>query len=125
MRMPAKLKTKWLKALRSGTYKQAKGTLYNPKTAGFCCLGVLQHVEEKGCVEVDSFDNYCDVPSVQWMDAHGIELDLDAGHWSVEEDAQIECLINMNDGSKNGSKVISAKKFTTIANWIEKNVEAY
>lgn len=123
MKMPAKLKTKWLKALRSGTYKQAKGTLYNPKTAGFCCLGVLQHVEEKGSVEVDHHDNYCDVPSVKWMTDHGIQLDVNG--WSVEDDSQIDCLINMNDGSKDGTKVIKSKRFTTIANWIEKNVEAY
>lgn len=33
---------KWLKALRSGDYKQGNGHL---KTADnkFCCLGVLQH----------------------------------------------------------------------------------
>jgi hypothetical protein len=32
-------KAKWLKALRSGKYKQARGTLFNGD--GYCCLGVL------------------------------------------------------------------------------------
>jgi hypothetical protein len=37
--MNAKLKAKWVKALRSGEYEQAHRALYNG--AGFCCLGVL------------------------------------------------------------------------------------
>lgn len=32
----------WLKALRSGAFKQTKGMLYNPQDNGFCCLGVLR-----------------------------------------------------------------------------------
>ena len=30
----------WIKALRSGEYKQGKGTLWNRFTNTFCCLGV-------------------------------------------------------------------------------------
>lgn len=33
------IKTKWVKALRSGKYKQGKGAL--KKNGNFCCLGVL------------------------------------------------------------------------------------
>lgn len=33
------IKEKWVNALRSGKYKQARNTLRNKK--GFCCLGVL------------------------------------------------------------------------------------
>lgn len=40
--MDKKLKTKWLKALRSGRYKQTRGTLYDGE--GYCCLGVLCRV---------------------------------------------------------------------------------
>ena len=32
---------KWIKALRSGKYKQTKDTLCNDKRNSFCCLGVL------------------------------------------------------------------------------------
>jgi len=32
-------RTKWVKALRSGKYEQAKGVLHNG--TGYCCLGVL------------------------------------------------------------------------------------
>ena len=30
----------WIKALRSGDYKQGEGCLYNNKDDSFCCLGV-------------------------------------------------------------------------------------
>lgn len=40
--MDKKIKTKWLKALRSGKYKQAKGYLFDGE--GHCCLGVLCRV---------------------------------------------------------------------------------
>ncbi len=37
--MKKDIKKKWLKALRSGEYKKATGSLKT--TSGFCCLGVL------------------------------------------------------------------------------------
>ena len=30
----------WIEALESGKYKQCRHVLYDPKTDGFCCLGV-------------------------------------------------------------------------------------
>jgi len=44
------LKTKWLKALRSGHYKQGRGQLCtSPKPGKFryCCLGVLAQIDGK------------------------------------------------------------------------------
>lgn len=41
--MDAKLKAKWIKALRSGKYEQGKDYLY--KNGKYCCLGVL------GCIK--------------------------------------------------------------------------
>ncbi|HET9285725.1 MAG TPA: hypothetical protein VFR24_27555 [Candidatus Angelobacter sp.] len=38
---------KWVKALRSGRYTQARRRLYNEKTGGYCCLGVLCRVAGK------------------------------------------------------------------------------
>jgi len=72
IRMPKKLLAKWLKALRSGEYKQAKGQLYRPETCGFCCLGVLQHVASGGSVEADSEGNYVGFPSTDWLHKNGI-----------------------------------------------------
>ncbi|MEU7863451.1 hypothetical protein [Nonomuraea sp. NPDC049141] len=45
--MNSEVKTEWLAALRSGEYKQAKGKLYDLKTDGYCCLGVLCDLAEK------------------------------------------------------------------------------
>ena len=39
-RLPKEFAEKWLTALRSGKYKQAVETLYDPDVDGFCCLGV-------------------------------------------------------------------------------------
>lgn len=39
------VKRKWLAALRSGKYKQTTGALYDSTNDGFCCLGVLCHIE--------------------------------------------------------------------------------
>jgi hypothetical protein len=38
------LKRVWVEALRSGKYKQTKGTLHNLNNGGFCCLGVAADV---------------------------------------------------------------------------------
>ena len=43
--MKERIKKLWLKALRSGQYKQAIGTLTDGK--GFCCLGVLCNIHAK------------------------------------------------------------------------------
>lgn len=37
----ASAKREWLKALRSGEYKQTDSELYSPGAGGYCCLGVL------------------------------------------------------------------------------------
>ena len=39
--MDAKLKAKWVRALRSGKYKQALGRLHYAQPNAFCCMGVL------------------------------------------------------------------------------------
>jgi hypothetical protein len=39
--MKADIKDRWIKALRSGEYKQCRSQLHNVKENSFCCLGVL------------------------------------------------------------------------------------
>lgn len=39
--MDKKLKAKWVKALRSGKYKQCTSELYDSEAREYCCLGVL------------------------------------------------------------------------------------
>lgn len=38
---------RWVKALRSGKFKQGKHKLYDPKTDTYCCLGVLTHINKE------------------------------------------------------------------------------
>lgn len=45
--MNKKLKAKWLRALRSGAYRQTDGKLANDAGTAFCCLGVLADIQ--GC----------------------------------------------------------------------------
>lgn len=76
--MPKKLLKKWLKALRTpiskGGYRQASGTLHDPETGGFCCLGVLQHVATGGEVQVDEKGKFRCLPTKQWLLANDIKF---------------------------------------------------
>ena len=49
--------TKWVKALRSGEYKQTKGVLYNGK--GYCCLGVLCKITGEEFTYSKEKNRYC------------------------------------------------------------------
>lgn len=42
-KLDPEIKAKWLRALRSGEYEQARSVLKSPQ-GGFCCLGVLADV---------------------------------------------------------------------------------
>lgn len=55
MKIPKKDMKKWIAALRSGKYKQAKGELQNEK--GYCCLGVACKVliSENKQYKIDGF----------------------------------------------------------------------
>lgn len=119
LRMPKNLLKRWLKALRSGEYKQASGTLYNTKTGGFCCLGVLQHVASGGKCEVDDDGYFECVPSSDWYSSNAIDIP-----------EEIECtLMRMNDGklvlTEPGNKRVGKRKFPAIADYIEKNSEGF
>ncbi len=62
--MNPEVKVKWLEALRSGEYRQTKGTLRRPGDR-FCCLGVLSDLYTK---EVEgSWEWYRDDCSVYGM----------------------------------------------------------
>ena len=70
IRMPKELADKWLTALRSGEYKQAKEVLYDEKTNGYCCLGVLQK-----CISGEIVpDPSGEVPDRDWLDSHDIKF---------------------------------------------------
>lgn len=57
IKLPKDLRTKWLKALRSGDYKQADSVLKS-LNGGYCCLGVI-------CEEQKVPGNYsCSIPNM-------------------------------------------------------------
>lgn len=53
--MDKKLKAKWVKALRSGKYKQQTSGRLKTTHEGYCCLGVLAEVAGKRKCLGDSF----------------------------------------------------------------------
>lgn len=95
-------KTKWLKALRSGKYKQGDGVLYREVYVGdddkaqaqFCCLGVYGRCVSKLKLEEIEGRDYLSETAIPR---------------TVQNN-----LSNMND--------IKNLSFKRIANWIERNL---
>jgi hypothetical protein len=94
-KMDAQLKAKWVKALRSGKYKQARGRLKNPRTGGFCCIGVGMLLIDKKYDLVDGITSNA------------------ARRLGLTDDEQSK-LVDMNDYDK--------KTFETIARYIDENL---
>lgn len=115
MKMPAKLKAKWLKALRSGEYGQTKNALCDGK-GNFCCLGVLEHVAMNGAVEYidDEYKDYLDFPSKEFWQYTGITGAV--GRKVGKKWGFAQGLADLND---NGIS------FTKLADIIEKQVKEY
>lgn len=116
--MDEKLQAKWVKALRSGKYKQGKGILRSADNK-FCCLGVLLDVVNRKawpkkpepldtviCGKERKIEGY-------FTEDNGNALlmgTLDEIGLTLNEQND---LVDMND---------SGKRFRTIADWIEKNL---
>lgn len=105
--MDQELKAKWVKALRSGDYKQTQDFLRDED--GFCCLGVL-----------------CDVAGAVWEDGtpridgisvkHGGRVEFLSAEfsWGVRLRAEDQKrLAGMND---------AGSPFSEIADYIEQNL---
>ena len=118
IRMPKKLLAKWLKALRSGEYKQARGRLYRPEICGFCCLGVLQHVASGGSVEAYNDGEYMTLPSSQWLRDNGIEF-----KYHNYDESRYPMLPPLNIGAVEAND--RGIKFKRIADAIEACAEGY
>lgn len=128
IRMPKKILNKWLKALRSGEYTQAKGTLHDPETGGFCCLGVLQHCVDGG-VEYHKHKSFC-MPSRAWLEDAGIifqdEVTANINNVPMEDmvstclSPYLPSLQRMADTAND-----NGKSFKKIADAIEKCAEGY
>jgi len=108
--MNPQVKQKWIDALRSGEYEQAKFTL--KCEYGYCCLGVLT-------------DLYIQENDLEWVydnKSNNYEFDGNEGSlcnyvikWSDFPDGKVEEeLIKMND--------TTLKTFSEIADYIEENL---
>ena len=99
--MDKKLKARWVKALRSGRYKQGDGTL---KADGrYCCLGVLRQIadpKDRGFRRARASDDNALLSNKQLR------------RFGLTNKRQNE-LAEMNDGGQ---------KFPAIADYIEKHL---
>lgn len=81
------VKTRWLAALRSGDYKQGKGTLRNKKDQ-YCCLGVLtQLAVEDGVIappklEDNDFAESEDTSALYHYDGDSAYLSSTVADWA-------------------------------------------
>jgi hypothetical protein len=126
---------KWVKALRSGKFKQTKNRLKRTNTQGkvsHCCLGVLCELYNDEMIKnkkeklketiqssayhekqvTHSFDGIDDILPKKVMNWSG--LGTDDGGFDDPDTTKPSKLTEMND---------EGKRFTTIANFIEKNWE--
>ena len=128
-------KQKWIRALRSGKYKQTQGTLQgeiiaededgyeNPTDEiGFCCLGVLLDVQKTlgGRWEYDEyiFPVKPDDVDSEYCDSFEDRLENELSSIALDKlgipNPIHATLIRMNDVEK--------KSFTEIADYIEENL---
>lgn len=121
MDMEEGLRTEWLKALRSGDYKQCRGSLrsttFESAETSYCCLGVLAKIAGLKFAEGDSNllegDSY---PSDSYR--HKISPLL-----GDKDTCEYYALTARNDGSKDRNGVIhTPHSFKEIADWIEANI---
>lgn len=102
--MDAKLKTKWVKALRSGKFKQGDGGLYYDRK--YCCLGVLCTVAGIDIKEAKRNRGNVELLSTPVLRKVGLTHNRQ------------QLLARMNDGTP----IASPKSFPEIADYIEKNL---
>lgn len=111
--MESTIKQKWVKALRSGKYKQGRGMLRNNDNE-FCCLGVLCDLfDQSRWIKRENGYSY----------KYGKGLSKGYASSNLPEDIfkkiglswyQEDILINMNDNRR--------MSFDEIADWIEERV---
>lgn len=110
--MDKKVKVKWLKALRSGRYKQTRQKLYDGK--GYCCLGVLCRVVGAKSAGLDMFGDR----NFYWDgEVETAELPPSLRKHLKITPKQMAALITLNDGIGEGG--VDARTFKQIADHIE------
>lgn len=117
-KMNPKVKEKWVAALRSGKFKQARSALRveSEDGVGYCCLGVLcevhrQSTKRKGWSRGEEYMGESAFLPEQVAKWAGLEIDNDG---DVKPPKCHKTLAQLNDGS--------GKNFDYIAGIIERNL---
>ncbi len=111
--MKEKYAKMWIKALRSGKYKQTKGKLcvVNGKTVKYCCLGVLCHILKTPYKRGENYKIY--------------DSETNSLPTSVKDETGIRtCFANYGERSDETLIILNDDKeytFKEIADVIEKN----
>lgn len=109
---------RWVKALRSGKYKQGKGKLKNTDDNSYCCLGVLgeingidsEHLERSGLLNGDT-KTKCGIKDSSGQPYRSDKVSVPI-KIKTKNKSEFACLTYAND---------DGATFEQIANWIEKN----
>ena len=104
-------KQKWVKALRSGEYKQGNGNLYKSDENCFCCLGVACLIAGES---LDALD-FEELISPELFQNNNIPEYLKCDY--LEKDSPVRKLVDMNDGANEFKD--NKQSFEQIADWID------
>lgn len=119
LKMTMKLRDRWVKALRSGRYKQRKGSLKTADMYGsnarYCCLGVLLTTARTKMVSMPHNRMLYAYEGVHGKNSGTLNKDKRRELGLLQRHCQV--LMHMNDGK--------GKNFNEIADWIEKNVPVH
>ena len=109
IKLQPEVKQKWVKALRSGKYKQTQENLY--KNDKFCCLGVLAMECGRKNLELDDIT---DEPELHSAFVNNKIMDTMNSLIPSSNEKVQNYLIGLNDENRHS--------FKKIANWIDKNL---
>lgn len=112
-KLPKRFKEKWLKALRSGEYKQGETFLFNNLENSYCCLGIAGSICGLKNKSLSCGSLYTEEGGFSKYQIKKIEKVLPEILIGDFDNYIVARLANMND---------SGRSFKQIANWIEKNL---
>lgn len=121
--MDADLKARWVTALRSGEYAQAKGSLR--RKDGYCCLGVLCDLYDHDAWESEGPDADAGDPWLWWTwhegdallpgsHSFGLHERVPNGAQDFPQDAKYKIQTMLSEMNDDGTP------FPVIADWIER-----
>jgi hypothetical protein len=88
--MDARIKQKWIEALRSGQFTQARGALV--EDGSYCCLGVLCAVQNA------DFNQFMELETTELAGESALEAEESYDYSAGLPDSIANALADMNDG---------------------------